>query len=75
LPYKLDTICHDLRVTAGDLEGVMRDMSGHLEYLKHSIHQQDAADVQGQVKGLGSSINRLRRVADSIVIDPDANQA
>lgn len=73
MPYKLDTICHDLRVTAGELEVVMRDMSGHLEYLKHSIHRQDAADVQGQVQGLGSSIKRLRRLADSIVIDPAAD--
>lgn len=74
MPYELNTIRHDLRRTARDLEGVMRDMAGHLEYLQHSVHQRDAVDLLGQVKGLGSSISELRRVADSIVVDPYAKQ-
>lgn len=70
MPYELNTIRHDLRITARDLESVMRDMAGHLEYLKHSVHQRDVVDLVSQVKGLDSSINELRRVADSIVVDP-----
>lgn len=69
MPYELNTIRHDLRITAMDLESVMRDMSGHLEYLKHSIHQRDAVDLLSRVQGLDSSISELRRVADSIVVD------
>ena len=69
MPYELNTIRHDLRITARDLESVMRDMAGHLEYLQHSVHQRDVVDLVSRVKGLDSSIHELRRVADSIVVD------
>lgn len=69
MPYELNTIREDLQVTARDLEGVMRNMAGHLEYLKHSVHQRDAMDLLGQVQGLGSSISELRRVAAAIAVD------
>lgn len=74
MPHKLNTIRQDLRITAMDLESVMRDMAGHLEYLQHSVHQRDVNDLLSQVQGLGSSINELRRVADSILVSPGAHK-
>ncbi|MFS2159897.1 hypothetical protein ACCD10_21470 [Pseudomonas sp. Pseusp122] len=72
MPYELNTIRHDLQVTALDLERVKTAMAGHFEYLRHTIHQHDAVEVLGQIEGLGSSISELRRVARSIVTDPQA---
>jgi hypothetical protein len=72
LPYELNTIRDDLQLTALDLERVKIAMAGHFEYLRHTIHQRDAVEVLGQIEGLGSSISELRRVAESIVPDPQA---
>lgn len=72
MPYELNTIRDDLQLTALDLERVKIAMAGHFEYLRHTIHQRDAVEVLGQIEGLGASISELRRVAESIVPDPQA---
>ncbi len=63
---RMKGIHDDLEHTAEKLEQVATTLAGHARYLQHSVHAQDAADMQGRIAGLQASIDDLRDVAQSI---------
>lgn len=63
---RMKGIHDDLEHTAEKLEQVATTLAGHALYLQHSVHVQDATEVQGRIAGLQASIDDLRDVAQSI---------
>lgn len=62
----LKVIQSDLERTATDLEGVSRNLAGHLRYLQYSYNTRDAADVTSQIEKLQASAEDLRDVAQRL---------
>lgn len=63
---RMKGIHKDLQHTAADLERVALELAGHARYLQHSVHAQDALDVQRSINGLQASIDELRSVASNL---------
>ena len=62
----LKVIQSDLQRTASDLDGVSRNLAGHLRYLQRSVNTQDVDDVALQIEKLQASAVDLRDVAQRL---------
>lgn len=64
--HRMQCLQEDLQRTATQLEEVCRWLAGHVRYLHHTMHDNDARMMDGHTRGLLTSAWNLCEIAKSI---------
>ncbi|HGM5581527.1 TPA: hypothetical protein ACKP22_005401 [Pseudomonas putida] len=64
--FRLLGLQDDLRHTARQIDHLCHALDGHARFLRHSVHQDDAAAMGEQVQELRDSAEDMREIAQLI---------